>query len=243
MSGPPLVFAVGFPMLSSAEQREISPSSELRSSIQLLLRAMEGSDGKEHRISMLSQISGIKRRRIYDILNVLESIGCCKRTDLDQLEWLGLERAESVISGLASAFLTTFSGLALESVFPCPCSVGTSDLTISFLKLFFGTGATTIDLRVASQFFSRGTPRYKTTLCKLYQITYMLSAIDVTRKTGNVCEVQLSPTYAKYLHRTPDRILLDPISLQGMLNDRQQDSLDQGFRDRLSALLRYGGHS
>jgi hypothetical protein len=243
MFGPSLGFAMRFPVPVTVGQKRVGSSAELRGSIQVLLRAMDESKGNAHSISMLSQVSGIKRRRIYDILNVLESIGCCRRTDLDQVEWLGFTNAESVVADLASAFLTTFANSSLASVFPCPCSVGTSDLTISFLRLFFGAGTVTIDLRTASNFFSRGTARYKTTLCKLYQITYILSAIEVIQKTGNVCEVVLSPLYAQYLYKCPDRVPPDPISLQGMLNNREQQGLEQSFRDRFQELQSYAVHS
>ena len=132
---------------------------------------------------------------MYDVINVFEAIGCCEKSGLDAVKWVG---KENIISNLSS--LKTQRGVhdrrkRLDDLFPVPCCVGISNLSISFLLLFFALQQDRVDLRYASQFFSRTTARYKTTLCKLYQICYILGSIGVTSRTAQVCEVILNKPY------------------------------------------------
>jgi hypothetical protein len=64
-----------------------------------------------------------------------------------------------------------------------------------------------INLRELSAFFSRETKRFKTTLCKLYQITLILGALDIMERTAQPCEVTLKAPFT--------RIILDEDPAQG----------------------------
>lgn len=190
-------------------------SDDLRSSIQIFVKTLEssyknkknqtdnsssGTDNSDadygaQQISTLSSRFAIKRRRLYDVINVFEAIGCCEKSGLDAVRWVG---KENIIVNLRS--LKIQRGVHdrrkhLDDLFPVPCCVGISNLSISFLLLFFALQQDRVDLRYASQFFSRTTARYKTTLCKLYQICYILGSIGVTSRTAQVCEVILNKPY------------------------------------------------
>jgi hypothetical protein len=69
-----------------------------------------------------------------------------------------------------------------------------------------------LDLREVSAFLSRNTPRYKSTLCKLYQITLILAALQIVKKTANECEVEIQAPFDEVLEGG------GPISLGALLN-------------------------
>lgn len=204
---------------ATSSSNSLNKQDDLRSSIQIFVKTLENSsknrksqssdnnstsgfDNNEdnedfgaQQISTLSKRFSIKRRRLYDVINVFEAIGCCEKSGLDSVRWVG---KENIISNLRSLKLQR--GVhdrkkRLDDLFPVPCCVGISNLSISFLLLFFALQQNKVDLRYASQFFSRTTARYKTTLCKLYQICYILGSIGVTSRTAQVCEVILNKPY------------------------------------------------
>ncbi|OHT16430.1 hypothetical protein TRFO_02686 [Tritrichomonas foetus] len=169
---------------------------DLKSSIQAFVKSFEGDMENTQQISVLSTKFNIKRRRLYDVINVLEAIGCCEKSGLDSVRWYGLNNITVTLDKLKIEKHIHDPLKNLCDMFPVPCCVGISSLTQSFLLMFFALKTDRIDLRYVSQFFSRTTTRYKTTLCKLYQICYILSAIGVTTRTSQVCEITLnSPFY------------------------------------------------
>jgi hypothetical protein len=88
-------------------------------------------------------------------------------------------------------------------------------LTVSFLLLFAAIRVEVLDLRKVSAFFSRDIGRYKTTLCKLYQIALILGALDVTERHCNVCEIKL---LAPYTQLRSDQGEANPLSIPNLLN-------------------------
>ncbi|OHT04634.1 hypothetical protein TRFO_27846 [Tritrichomonas foetus] len=170
-------------------------NEDLKTSIQQFVKEFENSPQKHQLISSLASKFRIKRRRLYDVINVLEAIGCCKRCELDSVQWCGRENIFNILEEIKKDKSVNNPSLKLCDLFTVPCCVGISSLTISFLLMFFALKQDRIDLRYVSHYFSRTTARYKTTLCKLYQICYILSAIGVTTRTSQVCEVILNHPY------------------------------------------------
>ena len=175
--------------------QEVKAPDALRNSIQLVVRFLENSGGIPQAITLLSARFMIKRRRLYDVINVFESIGACQKSGLDSVKWLGLENMKETFRVMRKQRGIDNPAIPLEELFPAPYCVGISNLTASLLLLFAALKTNRLDLRYVSQFFSHGTARYKTTLCKLYQICYILGAIGVTRRTLQVCEVVLNDEF------------------------------------------------
>ena len=170
-------------------------ADDLRVSIRAFVECLEQVPEHTRPITLLSNRFGIKRRRLYDVINVFESVGACRKSGLDTVKWLGLDNMKETLKVLRKERHIDDPTIPLEQLFPAPCCVGISNLTTSFLLLFGAIKTNRVDLRFVSQFFSHGTARYKTTLCKLYQICYILGAIGVTKRTAQVCEVILSDEY------------------------------------------------
>lgn len=178
-----------------ASPQESKSPEDLKRSIKSFVDCLENSPDHTQAITLLSNRFAIKRRRLYDVINVLESVGACKKSGLDIVKWLGLSHMKASLKRLREERHIDDVKKSLNELFLPPCCVGISNLTTSFLLLFAAIKSNRLDLRFVSQFFSRSATRYKTTLCKLYQICYILGAIGVTTRTSQVCEVILSDEY------------------------------------------------
>jgi hypothetical protein len=112
--------------------------------------------------------------------------------------------------------------ISLTALFPPENCVGLSSLTMALLLMFPAMGTFVINLRQISAFFSSDVHRFKTTLCKLYQITLILGALEIVERTTMPCEVRIKPPFT--------RLVLDdqetnPFAIRNLLiqtNDYQQ---------------------
>jgi len=205
--------------LAPLSSNELSPKENLRAVIQDLVDYMESQKGKSCAIVDLSQRFMIKRRRLYDIINVFVSLGCCKKTNYDQILWLGKEMINNEIVLLIEKRLSNRK-MELSDLFPASGCIGIANLTISFILLFHALKVDHLDLRYAARLFSLNTTRYKTTLCKLYQICFILGAFGITSRSPHVCEVVLIKTIE--LFKNEKSLINDedncPLSISKLLN-------------------------
>jgi hypothetical protein len=121
----------------------------------------------------------------------------------------------------------------LTTLFPVSTCVGIGGLAVSFFLLFRTLRTNEIDLRFAAHLFARGTPRYKSTLCKLYQITYVLCAAGVLNRTPQVCEVTLLDPYIDFtLIPAHETFQADPVEIDSLLNHRRPGDIAHILRRR-----------
>ena len=168
---------------------------DLKTSIVQLVNEFEANPYESPAITTLSARYHIKRRRLYDVINVFTSIGCCEKSCLDHIVWLGKVKILAKLKDLRTLRNIDDQTKTLDELFPINSCIGISNLTTCFILLFYALRSNKLDIRFAGQFLSRGTGRYKTTLCKLYQISYILSALGITTRSDQVCEVIMNPPY------------------------------------------------
>ena len=168
--------------------------STLSDSIQLLCSALENELGVQNSITKLSQRFNIKRRRLYDIINVMISTGICEKGEYDCIIWRGKDQIFQTLKKLFRERHIADQSKTIDDLFPVDICVGVPNLTINFLLIYFALETQCLDIRIIATLFSRGTTRMKTTLSKLYQISYILCSIGITKRNTQVCEVILDPT-------------------------------------------------
>ncbi|OHT09086.1 hypothetical protein TRFO_04669 [Tritrichomonas foetus] len=151
--------------------------------------------GQKHSFTSIYDLFQVKRRRLYDVINVLTAIGCSTRSGTDDMIWNGKTQILNQLKVLKENYRINNMNMSIDELFPVNNCVSLSSLTVAFLLLFAALNFDTIDLRNACAFFSRQTNRYKTTLCKMYQIILILGALDVVSKTQSVCQIKLLPPY------------------------------------------------
>lgn len=195
--------------------------STLSDAIQELRKSLENEKGLQNSITKLSTRFNIKRRRLYDVINVLISTGCCEKGEFDCIVWLGENKIYQKFAELYKIRQIGNPSMTIDELFPIEICVGVPNLTVNFILCYFALQTQCLDLRIIAALFSRGTQRMKTTLSKLYQISYILCSMGITRRNSQVCEVVLEDYLYEYVLKTnclvqesPD----DPLSIFSLLN-------------------------
>ena len=131
---------------------------------------------------------GFQKRRLYDVINVFESVGMCRKTSVDTLLWIGRNAVASHIEKLKTKFQTINIG-SLVSNEKC---ISISHLTSCLIVSFIINNTQIIDIKTVASLLSQSNNRYKTTLCKLYQIAHILEASNIISKTDKTGFIALS---------------------------------------------------
>jgi hypothetical protein len=199
--------------------------TKFASTIRAIVAELEQRPNSPHSIQVLYRHHQIKRRRLYDVTNILIAIGCASRSGPDFIEWHGVSGALPwLLREKQNSDITNYQ-LSLATLFPQANCVGLASLTRSLLLIFPAIGQNVLNLRNVSAFFSRDTQRYKTTLCKLYQITLILGALGITERTENPCEVRMKPPFTRVLEDEPGQ---SPLTIASLLNhpNPNEDALE-----------------
>jgi hypothetical protein len=200
----------------AARTHDISPHKiKFATTIRRIVAQLEKERNQIHSIPRLYRQHQIKRRRLYDVTNVFTAIGCASRSGTDDIRWDGVREILPRLKSEKEKLEVTKYEIPLSALFPLDNCVDLPSLTISFLMLFVAIDSNVLSMRDASAFFSRDTQRYKTTLSKLYQITLILGALEITERTENPGEVRLKPPFDEILC---DKEEENPLAIENLLN-------------------------
>jgi hypothetical protein len=198
----------------------------LKEQITLLISELDSHMQQPVAISLLSTRFMIKTRRLYDIINIFSALGCCRRSGLAHLIWMGRAQIPAFVSELRRLRDVDNAERMLCDLFPVSDCVGMSNLTSCFLLVFHALRTNQLDLRLVAQLFSWKTRRYKSALCKLYQIVFVLCAAGICSRTSQACEVVLLDGYIDFpvvpAERSAD--LGGPLGIDSLLNRKKADA-------------------
>ena len=165
-----------------------------------LINDAEQNGGGAFHIRELAKSYGIQRRRLYDVLLVLEVCGVCQKTSVDTIVWKGMNNVYDSVKMLwKKQDVTPISSRA---------SITITQLTELFLISFFSLNQTTFNIRDLASKLASSANRQKTLLCKLHQIAFILDAAGIVQKT-NYCYVTLSSHLTSI--NKPSQALPEPI--------------------------------
>jgi hypothetical protein len=207
-------------------------NTKFRNAIHAIVNDLEKDPPRTHSVVHLHRRHQIKRRRLYDVINVFTAVGCATRLGSEEIIWHGRSRIYSELSR-AKETTRVDSSLSLAELFPSDSCVSLSSLTVSFVLLYAALRVEVLDLRKVSAFFSRQVGRYKTTLCKLYQIALILGALEVTERHCNVCEIKLRQAFTQLLYDAPDA---NPLSIPNLLNKHGEQKV---YEDRRAEFAKF----
>jgi hypothetical protein len=186
--------------------------------VQDLVADLRNCPHKTQTMAELHQRFQVKRRRLYDVMNILIVLGAAIRSNADEITWLSEDQILPCLIKQKCSMNILNLEIPLSILFPRDNCVSFTTLAMAVLMMFPAIGTERLNLRDISAFFSRDIQRYKTTICKLYQITVILSALGIIKKTENPCEVKIIPPYTDLLM---DDIFNDnPMSLSRLLSRR-----------------------
>jgi hypothetical protein len=200
---------------SAARAQRAHENAKFRTAIQTIVSDLDHDPVRRHEMALIYQKYQVKRRRLYDIVNVFLALGCATRVGIDELVWHGRSRIFTELREEKNRLGIDNGHNSLSKLFPSETCVGLTSLTRSFLLLFGALRLEILDLRNVSAFFSRNTGRYKSTLCKLYQIALILGALGIAERTENACEVKILPPFTGLLVSEDEG---NPLAIAKLLN-------------------------
>jgi hypothetical protein len=152
-------------------------------SLASLFNQCSNSSHKNFEIYKLLSTHGFRRRRFYDVINVLETLGICNKINSETLLWNGIGNASMAIDRLARKHGAYDRGKTLSDIIPCISTITITSMTEFFVVAFIALEKQNLDIKEIAAFISRTNGREKTTLCKLYQIAQILQITGIITKT------------------------------------------------------------
>ena len=175
-------------------------------------------------ITYLSTQFSISRRRFYDVFNVLESMGVCQKVGIDAIHWIGLSNVKDTLARLRQELDIDNPEKTLDDLFTREKLIGIGRTNARLLMLFPALRVRRINLKKAAELLAHGVVKYRTMLGKLFQIAYIVRAVDVVKRTATNCEIELRedlydfPVYPEVPLDEPDPAPEGELSVSMLLN-------------------------
>ena len=155
--------------------------------------------------------------------NVFESIGCCGKINSENIKWFGLSRIPETLESIQLSLRVNNPAATLDDIFQTQKNISISNLTVSFLLCYLVMRISAVDIKHVAMFLSRSNQRYKTTLCKLYQVTHILEAAGIIQRSMMPCVMVLDPKYLVFV-KMGEAQVPDPTSISYFLNDHKSNN-------------------
>lgn len=156
--------------------------------ISLLLKHYEGSDDAIIQVNKLSSETGVEKRRLYDLLNVLTACGVCEKSSAHAYCWRGLSVLPSFLSQVSRDIEARALYMDIDQLFFIPDSPAIGALTVNFIAIFVYYGIPMIPLREISMIMTANEERARMVMRRLYSVVYVLERIGVLKHALTVGE-------------------------------------------------------
>lgn len=227
---------------SSPEEKEKDKNAvdAFKISIQQFVSTIEMEPKMKLSITSIRERFQFQRRRLYDVINVLEAIGCCIKTGIDTIIWLGLKNVKPSLYKLTIDNHVFDEDASINEVIQNDPSISISKLTQQFLLSFFALNEHYLDIKAISHYVTRMNGRYKSTLCKLYQISHILESACIIEKSDVPGVLHLRDEYyvSKVVAPKPEPSNFSLLSIENLLN-RQQPKVENYVSLRRKEFLNF----
>ncbi|OHS94138.1 hypothetical protein TRFO_39669 [Tritrichomonas foetus] len=176
---------------------------KFKMSITTMVMHAERDCGRMFTFTFICQAFQFQRRRLYDVINALEAIGCCKKASVDTIIWNGLRCIPASIRQSFLSYGFNRPDSDIRTLISGDESISMLHLTQSLVLSFIVLQQQTLDIKRVARFLSAENGRFKTTLCKLYQISYILEALGILMKSNVPGMLTLNRPYYFDCNTTP----------------------------------------
>lgn len=195
--------------------------------------------GSSYTITKICEKFKFQRRRLYDVVNVLESVGCCKKASIDSITWNGIDGVVPMLIEQQVAWGVDNGSATLSHLFQEERCISIGHLTLVYMMMFFALRQKCLDIRSVAMYLSRNNGRFKTTLCKLYQISHILEAAGIIKRGALAGETTIGDRFFQF----PNRSCISdagPMSIDLLLSRPREDLVNwvQSRRDEFSDIVR-----
>ena len=144
---------------------------------------------------MISESLGIKKRRLYDVVNVLNVTGCLEKVDLLQIKWIGINAFPIKYREYANSLHVFDASVTLAEIVPSEPNISISAVTKDFLILYIAMNTQILNIRKVASYITRDVGNSMNVLNKLYQLTHILHSAGFLSRTDNIGEFKLNDEY------------------------------------------------
>ncbi|EAY19612.1 hypothetical protein TVAG_228750 [Trichomonas vaginalis G3] len=226
-------FQRGYGAIGNMERRP-----DFHQAVKCFIEYQESRIGQATSITVITERFRIKRRRLYDVLNVFESLGVCEKPGVDLFIWHGLRNLKSILINKYNEIIGS-NKADISSLQPYDHSIGIQNLTVALIMFFYVTDIITIDLRVVAYIFAGGSNKFRMILCKLYQVVDILSTVGVIFRSQSVSVVTLAPDYFTLPKSVPVvSSVPDVLSVDFLLNKNPKISMINDSRAKYEFVLK-----
>ncbi|EAX92777.1 hypothetical protein TVAG_361570 [Trichomonas vaginalis G3] len=147
---------------------------------------------------------GFQRRRFYDLASILQAFGILEKSNMDTVKWVGMERIIPTLENIIiERGLKYFNKSNVSDFFPSEQKLLMHSIGINFVLLFISLRRQQLNMQETASFFARDNGRFKSTLCKLYQVVYLLVELGIVERRKTPSEVFLADKYFNYFCKKP----------------------------------------
>jgi hypothetical protein len=205
--------------------------------IEALVRRFETHSQIPLQINTLAAETGIEKRRLYDLVNVLVACGICAKTDSHTYCWLGLAAFRSAAKRIAKEVETRAIRHDIQNLFLVQDSPPIGILTSTFIGLSLYLGPTEINICEAALLISRDNTRSKPIRRRLYLVAFLLERLGLLLHTetigGYEFAMDLAIVATEALSEVATEEELPPTSIAAHLN-----RIEESFVRRLQKIRR-----
>jgi hypothetical protein len=157
---------------------------------------------------------------MYDVTTVFCTIGCCQKTSFDHIRWVGFSHIPATLIQLQRDAHADCPNVSLDAIMGVDTTVGISILTARFMLCFLVLRTKSIDIQAVSRYIARWTGRFKSTLCKLYQIAHILEAVAIVTRSEIASKITLAERFFVPIEikREGQGAADNPYSIQSLLH-------------------------
>jgi hypothetical protein len=166
---------------------QISPGKHTFSEvIDWIVRTFESHPHSTLQLNSLVTETGIEKRRLYDLVNVLIACGICTKTDTHSYLWLGLSAFRSTARRIAREIENRSMQYDLEKLFVLRDSPAIGVLTSSFIGVFLHFGPAEINIRDAAVLMSADEASAKPIRRRLYLVAFLLERLGLVKHSDAI---------------------------------------------------------
>ena len=159
--------------------------------IDRLLQRFEESTQQYIQINSISTETGVEKRRLYDLMNVLVACGVCTKTDTHTYRWDGMASFQGALKAILRDVELRGIAQPIDNLFLLPESPTIGTLATFFISVFLYIGAKKLNIRDAALIMSPDEERSKPVLRRLYLVAYLLEHIGVLQHAQRIGEYEL----------------------------------------------------
>lgn len=156
------------------------------------------------KITNICERFGFQRRRFYDLATILQAFGILQKENLDMVKWVGMGQIIPTLEKVIhERGIGTADSSNISTIFPSVQKLLMSSIAVDFTLLFITQRRQKLNIQETASFFARDNGRFKSTLCKLYQIVYILIELGIVERRNTPNEVYLADRYFNYFCNQP----------------------------------------